>query len=484
MKINKTISLLLLAITVVLFFLFPPSSPVQAQTQTPVIIYMFWGDGCPHCAEAEPFLESLATKYPGVELKRYEVWYNTNNLDLLNSMANKAGFEPTAVPTIFIGDRHWTGYSAELGQEIEGVVQSCQLSGCADAGLGLDFSKAALSVAGETHATPTAVTPTPQPAEGSAPASGSTINVPLIGAVNLKSQSLFVSTLLISFVDGVNPCSVWVLTMLLALVVHTGSRRKVLVIGLVFLTVTALVYALFIAGLFSVLSFARYLIWVRSVVALVSLTFAVINIKDYFWFKKGVSLTISDNQKPGIFQKMRRVIDASDSFWGLVGATVVLSAGVSLVEFSCTAGFPVLWTNLLTSQNVSILTFILLLLVYMIIYQLDEMVIFFSAVYTLKATRLEEKQGRILKLFGGMLMLALGLVMLINPALMNDLLSSLIVFGLAFGVTGLVLLVHHWLLPRLGIIQPEEKTRSHGHKSAALHTKGENPGSTRRRRRR
>jgi hypothetical protein len=74
---------------------------------------------------------------------------------------------------------------------------------------------------------------------------------------------------------------------------------------------------------------------------------------------------------------MRRVVDASQSFWGLVSATVVLAAGVSLVEFSCTAGFPVIWTNLLTSQSVTTSQFIFLLILYMLFYQLDEMVIFF-----------------------------------------------------------------------------------------------------------
>jgi len=63
-----------------------------------------------------------------------------------------------------------------------------------------------------------------------------------------------------------------------------------------------------------------------------------------------------------------------------------------------------------------------------LIYQLDEMVIFFTAVYSLKASKLEEKHGRILKLIGGMLMLTLAGVMLINPALMNSLSSSLLIF--------------------------------------------------------
>ena len=148
---------------------------------------------------------------------------------------------------------------------------------------------------------------------------------------------------------------------------------------------------------------------------------------------------------------MRRVLAAGDSTWGLVGATAVLAAGVSLVEFSCTAGFPVLWTNLLITQEATAVTFVLLLLLYMLIYQIDELAIFLLAVFTLKASKLQEKQGRMLKLIGGMLMLTLALVMLVNPAWMNQISSSLIVFGVAFAATGLVLLVHRKILPRFGI---------------------------------
>jgi hypothetical protein len=187
------------------------------------------------------------------------------------------------------------------------------------------------------------------------------------------------------------------------------------------------------------------------VVALVALFFAVVNIKDYFWYKEGISFTIADEKKPGIYQNIRKVMDASQSFWGLAGATVVMAAGVSLVEFSCTAGLPVLWTNLLVSQKVGTALFILLLILYMLIYQADELVIFFTAVYTLKASHLEEKQGRILKLIGGMLMLTLSVVMLVNPAWMNSLSKSLLIFAIAFGLVGLVLLVHRKILPSFGI---------------------------------
>jgi hypothetical protein len=125
--------------------------------------------------------------------------------------------------------------------------------------------------------------------------------------------------------------------------------------------------------------------------------------------------------------------------------------GVSLVEFSCTAGFPVLWTNLISAQQVTTITFVLLLLLYMVIYQLDELGIFLVAVFTLKSSRIEEKHGRILKLVGGILMLTLAIVMLVNPALMSDIGQSLIIFGIAFAITILVLILHRVVLPKLGI---------------------------------
>ncbi|MBA4376712.1 MAG: hypothetical protein C0401_11145 [Anaerolinea sp.] len=411
----------------------------RLQQSTPVVIYFFWGDGCPHCAKAKPFLEELAQKNPRVQIKSFEVWHDEENLELFKKFAAGFGFEPKSVPTFFIGEKHWEGYSDFIGEEIQTAVEQYLISGYSDKGAQF------LSGVSVTEV------PTPEATPTGAPAGGKVIKIPLIGNVDVTGQSLLISTLLISFVDGFNPCSIWVLSMLLAITLHAGSRKKVLIIGFVFITVTAAIYALFIAGLFTMFTVVSFMGWIQVVVALVALFFALVNIKDYFWYKEGVSFTIDAKKKPGIYQKIRKVMDAGDSFWGLVGGTIVLAAGVSLVEFSCTAGFPVLWTNLLTAQNVSVLTFVLLLLVYMLIYQLDELGIFLVAVFTLKASRVEEKHGRILKLIGGVLMLTLAGVMLVKPSLMGDLGQSLVVFGIAFGMTLVILVLHRAILPRLGI---------------------------------
>jgi len=460
------------------------TTPVGAQTPTPgkpVYIYLFWGDGCPHCAKAKPYFESLPSKYPGVILKTFEVYYNQENQQLFSSMAQKYGLEQLAVPTIFIGPNYLQGYSEELNQDIENVVVQCLQNGCVDPGEGIAGLPTGITPTASippqstvtatpyiaSTSTPIPVEPTREPANPSMPLNQTrNLEIPFIGSVNLDLQSTTLSTALIAFVDGFNPCSLWVLSMLLALTLHTGSRKKVFIIGLIFITVSAAIYALFITGLFSVLKFASFLGWIQVLVALVALFFGLVNIKDYFWYKEGISFTISESKKPGIYQRMRKLVDASQSFWGLAGATVVLAAGVSLVEFSCTAGFPVLWTNLLVSQKVTALTFILLLLLYLFIYQLDEMVIFFTAVYTLKSSKLEEKHGRILKLIGGMLMLTLAVVMLVKPALMNNLGSSLLIFGAALLATLIVLLIHRIILPKLGIRIGTELSRKNSSKTS------------------
>jgi thiol-disulfide isomerase/thioredoxin len=442
----NVIPLFLLALAVTLTaWGFSPSRPVWAQSADngKIVIYFYWGEGCPHCAEAKPFLAELQQRYPQIELRSFEVWNNPDNQNKWQLMAQSYGTEAKYVPTIFIGEKYWVGFSEQIASEIDSQVSACALAACPD---------------------PSTVKL--QSGEGT---SDNIIDIPIIGKVDLDAQSLTLSTALIALVDGVNPCSVWVLTMLLALVLHTGSRRKVVVIGLVFLTVTAVIYALFIAGLFTVLKIASFVGWIQAVVAAMALVFGLINVKDYFWYKQGVSLTIADDKKPGIYQRMRGVLNASNSFWGLLGATVVLAAGVSLVEFSCTAGFPVIWANLMTAHHVSTLDFVLLLILYMVIYQADELVIFFVAVFTLRASKLEEKEGRILKLIGGVLMLTLAVVMLINPALMNSLGSSLVVFSIAFALVLLVLLLHRKILPAFGIWIGTEKPRNEPKKAVKRH---------------
>jgi glutaredoxin len=418
--------------------------PNQQSNSDSIQIYFFWGDGCPHCAEEEIYLADALERLP-ISINSFETWYDAHNKQLYERMADAYGFQANYVPATFIGDKYWIGFNEEIQAEIEQTLQTYaagDLAQVPDAARGV-----LLRQNGRFNLDPDYSGPLAQPTQQQR----NTLTLPILGTINLAEQSIVASTALIAFVDGFNPCSVWVLSVLLALTLHTGSRKKVLIIGFTFITVTAAIYAIFIAGIFTILTFVSFIKWIQIVIALMALFFGLVNIKDYFWYKEGLSFTISESDKPGIYKSMRRVINASGNLWGLVTATIVLAAGVSLVEFSCTAGFPVLWSNLLVSQNVPSSEFIWLILLYMFIYQIDELFFFGVAVVTLRASKLEEKHGRLLKLFSGMLMLSLSLVMIINPELMNELSSALIIFGGAVGATILITLIHQQVLPRLGI---------------------------------
>ncbi|MBR6091115.1 MAG: hypothetical protein IKP86_14345 [Anaerolineaceae bacterium] len=404
-----------------------------------VNLYFFRGEGCSHCAEEEPFLQDLIDNVYGYRLvvHEYEVWYNEENSKLAEEFAAAYGGEMTGVPLTFIGTHFFTGFNESYKQLIIDAIEEELAAGPIDPE--------------NIHNGTLTVDQVREARETREEEQNTVIDVPFFGQVDLKNKSLLVTTTIIGLVDGVNPCSLWVLTMLLAMVIHTDSRKKTLIIGFVYLFVTAAIYALFILGVFSLLSYVRFMKWIQIVVACLTLVLGLINLKDYFFFKQGVSLTIDDEKKPGLYKKMRNVLKNTDNTWAMIGATIVLAAGVSLVEFSCTAAFPVIWSNILSAHGVSRVEFALHLLLYMVLYQLDELIIFLVVVVTMKSKKMEEKHGQILKLFSGCLMVALSLVMIIKPALMNELVSTLIIFGGAFAVTLIILLITSVILPKFGI---------------------------------
>ena len=405
-----------------------------------VNIYFFRGEGCSHCAEEEPFLDHLINDVYGnkILVREFEIWYNEANAEYAEQFAKAYGSEVNGVPMTFIGTHFYSGFNSSYEElfieaiEEELADKPINPLDIVNGTLTIEQINEARELKKNQHQT-------------------TVINVPLIGQVDLQNKGLLLTTTIIGLVDGVNPCSLWVLTMLLAMVIHTDSRKKTLIIGFVYLTITAAIYALFILGVFSLLSYVRFLKWIQIVVACITLILGLINLKDYFFFKQGVSLTIDDEKKPGLYKKMRNVIRNSDNVWAMIGATIILAAGVSLVEFSCTAAFPVIWSNILSAHGVSRVEFALHLLWYMILYQLDEIIIFLVVVITMKSKKMEEKHGQMLKLFSGCLMVVLSAVMIIKPALMNQLGTTLIIFGGSFLVTLIILLLTSKILPKHGI---------------------------------
>ncbi len=403
--------------------------PAEAPEQT---MYVFMSETCPHCRAQKPFLDALDREHPELEILHFEIMTTREHHDLLRAIATAHQVRPGSVPMIFFGGEHWVGDSRQIRSEITRHVEHCLDAGCPDP----------RELAGHLLEETDVIRPEHADA---------IIDIPVLGQVDLARQPLLLSTSLIAFIDGFNPCSIWVLTILLALVLHSGSRARVMLVGLTFLVTTAAIYGLFIAGVFSVLAFAAYLPWIYWIVAAFALTFGIVNIKDYFWFKRGFSFTIDDKHKPGIFKGFRDLMTNGRSPLALMGATILMASGIALIELPCTAGFPVIWSGLVSAHGIGLIEFLFLLGIYLLIYLGIELVIFFIAVTRLRIDRFQEHHGRILKLIGGVIMLALAIVLITAPELMSSAGSALLVFFIAFAATGLIYVAHRYLLPRVGI---------------------------------
>lgn len=397
-------ALLLLSVAVLAAALVPNPSVASTDLEGSAdsTLVLFWGDGCPHCEAEIEFLSGLATEHPGLEIVAYEVWKDLDNRQIFVDTLRSLGEEPSGVPTTVFDGRMWVGFSDSVAGEIRAAVEA-ELRGADD--------------------------PTP---------SGAIVDVPGFGEVDLGSTSLVTSTLLIALVDGFNPCSLWALSILLALVLRTGSRGRVLMVGVTFLTITAGMYALYIVGLYGVLTMAAHATWIRLSMALIALAFGLINVKDYFAFKRGPSLTIADSAKPGLYRRMRRLTD-DRPLRSVLAGTGLLAVGVSILETPCTAGYPLLWTDLVSSQGVETAGVVALFALYMAVFLADELLVFGGAVATMRAAKLEERHGRVLKLVSGTLMIVLALTLILAPELMTDLAGVAITFGLAALATAVVL---------------------------------------------
>lgn len=397
--------LALLALLVPLAAASPARSAETTPAAEPVTLELFHGDGCPHCAAERAWLAELTDRYPDLQVRQHEVWYDQANRELLERRAAELGFEPSGVPVTIVGEEFWIGFSQGTAAQIEQVV------------------RAALAPQSEAGADPA-----PDPAtSGTEP--GPAVDLPLVGTVDLSGAPLLASTLLIGFADGVNPCSLWVLAVLLAIVLHSGSRGRVAVVGSTFLIMTAVMYALYILGMYSALDYVGQLAWIRYAVAGIAAVFGILQLKDAVRPGTGPSLSVAPSARPRIYRAMRSVSRDDRSLAGALAGTAALAVGVSLLETPCTAGLPLLWTAMLAENNVAPAAAVALFAVYMTVFLIDELVLFAVAVVTMRARRLGPEQGRALKAVSGSLMVVLAAAMILNPQALSGLGSSLAVFA-------------------------------------------------------
>jgi len=380
-----------------------------------VHLYFFWTSSCPHCQAARPFVEALPTRHPWLLLHSRNLSADPEAVADYVAMAESLGQKASSVPAFVFCGRMEVGFDRPetTGRALEEALQSCRDGG---------------------GRTPGVIDAANVQAPG--------IDLPLLGRLTPEQLSLPVFTVLIAGLDAFNPCAFFVLLFLLSLLIHAGSRARMLFIGSVFLFFSGLIYFVFMAAWLNVFRWLGEIALVTTAAGGLAIVVALLNIKDYFCFRKGLSLSIPETAKPGLYRRMRGLLRA-ESLPALTLGTVALAIAANSYELLCTAGFPMVYTRLLTLSDLPPWQHYAYLAFYNLIYVLPLLLITLVFTHTLGSHRLSTAEGRLLKLLSGLMMLGLGVLLIAAPAALNDIRVALALVAGAIGTSWLV----HRLLP-------------------------------------
>jgi hypothetical protein len=232
--------------------------------------------------------------------------------------------------------------------------------------------------------------------------------------LTVEDLGLPLSTVVIGILDGFNPCSMWVLILMISMLATLKDRKRMLLVAGTFVAVEGLAYFAFMAAWLNLFLFIGISRISEIILGAIAGLAGIVNIKDYWAYGRGVSLSIPAAAKPGLYARMRRILQAEDALGAVLGA-VVLAILVQMVELLCTSGFPALYTRILTLQRLDPASYYAYLLLYNLFYMLDDVIVLGVGAITLSQRRLQEREGKWLKLLSGLVMLGLGAYLIAAP---------------------------------------------------------------------
>ncbi len=406
-KFDKTIVFLLFLIIFFLPVNLTAENSDAIHKTNKVTLHYFWSRYCPHCIEAKPVIHNLSKTYPWLVVHSYDLVDNKNNQKRYLQMVEKLKRPANSVPAFIFCDQMIVGYdkAETTGKELEDKLLACHRQE-------KDLKQQ------------------------------ENFTIPGLGNIHYQDFSLPVFTVVIAALDAFNPCAFFVLFFLLSLMVHLKSRARMMVIGTTFVLCSGIMYFLFMSAWLNLFLITDQLIFITSVAGLIAVIFGLLNIKDYFFFKQGVSLSLSDSARSKLFARMR-ILTQSGSWSTMILATIILAIAANSYELLCTAGLPMVYTRVLTLNELSSTQYYLYLAFYNVIYIIPLFLIVVLFTFTLGRKKLSELQGQLLKLLSGSMMLGLGTILLLKPEWLSNMMVSVGVIGGAIVLTALGALIQH-----------------------------------------
>ena len=388
----------------VISILFIPS--VYADTDKNLVnIYLFYSDTCPHCASEKELLKEIYEEYDNVRIYKYEV--NTdNNMELLIDIASKFDTKVTGVPFTVIADKVYKGFNYDnYKSKFLGTIEYYSDRG---------YKDIVGEYLGNIELPSYEISDNEDFDEFINNYGSHTLSI-LGFKINTKNLTLPIISILIGFLDGFNPCAMWVLLFLISMLIGMKNKKRMWSLGITFLFTSALIYLLFMISWLNVASFLTSIVWFRLLIGIVAILGAFINIYGYIKNRKDSGCTVvKDSKRNKIFDRIRKFTQEKNFFLALIGV-VTLAISVNIVELACSAGLPVMFIEILSINSLSNFEEIIYIGLYMLFFLLDDLIIFMVAMTTMHVTGFSTKYGKLSKIIGGILLLLIGLLLIFKP---------------------------------------------------------------------
>ena len=396
---NKVIRFLFLLVISFLFVL-----PVSAKEGDKITLYLFYGDGCPHCAQEKIFLDSIKDSYDNLDIVMYEVWKNPENQKFLEQVKTELGIQRSGVPVTIIGDTYMVGWSEALEGRITRAIRFYNQNEYVDV---IEQIRNGSFVKTEEYETE--FDKEEEKSDDSA-----TVKVPIIGNVNLKNVSLTTAGVILGLIDGFNPCAMWVLLFLISMLIGMKNKKRMWIIGLTFLGSSALVYMLIMLSWLNIVVSVATSIWVRNLIACIAIIGGIVNLVNFFKHQDSGCSVVDEKKRKSVFSRIKKFTQEKSLILALIGA-VALAFSVNIIELACSAGLPLVYTQLLAINNITGFGAFLYVLLYIIFCLLDDLIIFFIAMKTMEVTGFSTKYSKYSHLVGGLLMVLIGILLIFKP---------------------------------------------------------------------
>ena len=340
--------------------------------------YLFRGEGCPHCAQEEEWIKKIKKEYKKyVNFYDFEVWYDEDNQEKLKQVGEVFDITIKGVPFTVIGDKHYSGFSETIASSMEEDIKGY---------LGNSIKK-----------------------------EDKKVKIPLLGKISMKNSSLGVIAVVLGFIDGFNPCAMWILLFLINMFIGMKDKKKAWILGFVFLLVSAAIYFLSMLGINFVVGVTT-VSYIRIAIAVFILIMGVLSFRKYLKTRKEDAgcTVVDDKKRKTIITKVKKITNSKSFIFSLIGVSA-LAISVNLIELACSLGFPVIYTEMLSINNVTGFSRIIYLLIYIFFYMIDDLVVFTISMITLQATGITNKYNKLCTLISGIIMILMGLLLIFKP---------------------------------------------------------------------